>query len=85
MIVSFVDLSSIEKAKQFVEAAKNCPFDINLISGNESVDGKSIIGIFSLNLIRPVRMETSGNDEFELRARLGGFMIDDTCKIAAAR
>lgn len=75
MIVSFVDLSSIEKAKQFVEAAKNCPFDIYLISGDERIDGKSIIGIFSLNLMEPVRMETSGSDEFELKSKLGSFMV----------
>ncbi len=85
MIVSFVDLSSIEKAKNFVEAAKFCPFDIHLISGEERIDGKSIIGIFSLNLMRPVRMETSGDDESELKARLGSFIISDHWKTAAAR
>lgn len=84
MIVSFVDLSSIEKAKQFVEAAKNCPFDIDLISGEERIDGKSIIGIFSLNLMRPVRMEINGNDEFELKSRLGSFIVDENHRIAAA-
>ncbi|MBQ7433662.1 MAG: HPr family phosphocarrier protein [Lachnospiraceae bacterium] len=85
MIVSFVDLSSIDKAKKFVEAAKFCPFDVHLISGNERVDGKSIIGIFSLNLMRPVRMETSGDDEFELREKLGSFMIEPMRKSASAR
>lgn len=85
MIVSFVDLSSIEKAKEFVEAAKYCPFDIHLISGEERIDGKSIIGIFSLNLMRPVRMETSGDDESELKLKLGKFIIADNRKVAAAR
>lgn len=84
MIVSFVDLSSIEKAKAFVEAAKNCPFDIYLISGEEKIDGKSIIGIFCLNLMHPVRMETSGNDENQLKSLLGNFIIADNRKIAAA-
>ncbi len=84
MIVSFVDLSSIEKAKAFVEAAKHCPFDIHLISGEERIDGKSIIGIFCLNLMRPVRMETSNDDENQLKSMLGNFIIADNRNLATA-
>lgn len=76
MIVSYVDLNSIEKAKNFVEAAKHCPFDVHLISGNERVDGKSIIGIFCLNLMRPVRMETTAESEAEVRKYLDRFMMN---------
>ena len=84
MIVSFVDLSSIEKAKKFVEAAKHCPFDVHLISGNENVDGKSIIGIFCLNLMRPVRMETDASEESEVRKYLGNFLIEGSRQAAGS-
>lgn len=85
MIVSYVDLNSIEKAKNFVEAAKHCPFDVHLISGNERVDGKSIIGIFCLNLMRPVRLETTAESEAEVRQYLDSFLLRGAKQAAGGR
>ena len=43
---------------QFDEAAlaNGCAFDVDLVSGRYAVDAKSIMGIFSLNLDKPVKL-----------------------------
>ena len=49
-----VSLNSIDKVKTFVnEITKfNCDFD--LVSGRYVIDAKSIMGIFSLDLSKPI-------------------------------
>jgi len=46
----------------FVNSALTAPFDIIAGEGRYVVDGKSIMGILSLNLSNPVKMEW---EEFE--------------------
>ena len=56
-------LSSISDVKQFVTAACDQPFDIDVIAGRYVLDAKSIMGIFSVDLSRPVRVEIHGTEE----------------------
>lgn len=46
-----VSLNSIDKIKRFADLANKFSFDIDLASGRYVVDAKSVLGIFSLNLI----------------------------------
>ncbi len=43
-----IKLTTINDVKDFVTAANFCPYDIDLISGRYTVDGKSLMGIFSI-------------------------------------
>ena len=52
-----VMLSSINDVKDFVNAVTKYPFDIDLTSGRYVVDAKSIMGIFSLDLSKPIKVE----------------------------
>lgn len=49
-----ISLSTIEKVKEFVAltAKQDCCMD--LVSGRHIIDAKSIMGIFSLDLSKPV-------------------------------
>ena len=47
---------SIVAAKTFVNIVNTCDFDIDLESGRYLVDAKSIMGIFSLDLSKPIKM-----------------------------
>jgi len=58
----FIKLESINDVKEFVNAAVACPCEIYLISGRYIVDGKSIMGVFSLDLTSPIRMELQGEN-----------------------
>lgn len=49
-------LNSVSKVKDFNKVASDLDCDINVISGRYVIDGKSIMGIFSLNLSLPVKV-----------------------------
>ena len=49
-------INSIEKVKKFCTISNEAPFDVDLISGRYTIDAKSIMGIFSLNLSNPIEM-----------------------------
>lgn len=49
-----VKLGSIEAVKEFVTITNNSPVECDLVSGRYAVDAKSIMGIFSLDLSKPL-------------------------------
>lgn len=52
-----IKLNTIEDIKTFVNiCSKYCDSDIDVIQDRHIVDGKSILGIFSLNLLEPVKV-----------------------------
>lgn len=50
-------LSSITDVKNFVNIVNKYDFEVDLVSGRYVVDAKSIMGIFSLDLGKPIRVE----------------------------
>lgn len=52
----FISLEQVGKVKDFVAISQGCVSDVTLTSGKYSVDGKSILGIFSLNLCQPIEL-----------------------------
>ena len=60
-----VNLNNIESAKKFVEICNYYQSEINVYSGRYIIDGKSILGILSLNLLNPVEVEIVSKSEVE--------------------
>lgn len=50
-------LSSINDVKNFVNTVSKYDYEIDLTSGRYVVDAKSIMGIFSLDLSKPIKVE----------------------------
>ena len=57
-----VMLSSINDVKNFVNAVTKYDYEIDLISGRYVIDAKSIMGIFSLDLSKPIEVEIHSDD-----------------------
>lgn len=57
MYTEMLTLSSIDTVKKFVSLASQYDFPISLLSDKYKVDAKSIMGIFSLDLSKPVEMQ----------------------------
>ncbi len=55
-------LSSINDVKNFVNTVSKYDYDIDLTSGRYVVDAKSIMGIFSLDLSKPIKVEIHNDD-----------------------
>ena len=49
-----IKLDSIAAVKKFVSVVSMYDFDVDLASGRYAVDAKSIMGIFSLDLSKPI-------------------------------
>ena len=60
----YITLNSIEKVKQFVNTINTYDSEFDLSSGRYIIDAKSIMGIFSLDLSAPLRLEIY-NDDYE--------------------
>lgn len=55
-------LKSINDVKNFVNSVNRYDFDVDLSSGRYVVDAKSIMGIFSLDLSKPIKVEVHVGD-----------------------
>ena len=61
-----IKLSTISDVKLFVNTVAKYDFDVDLISGRYAIDAKSIMGIFSLDISQPIRLDahTDNADAF---------------------
>ena len=64
-----ISLTSIDKVKSFVGAISKFDNDFDLVSGRYVIDAKSIMGIFSLDLSKPIDLNIHADDT-ELEAIL---------------
>ena len=63
-----VRLSSIQDVRSFVDIVTKYNMDIDLSSGRYVVDAKSIMGIFSLDLLNPNKLSAQSDKEEDVKA-----------------
>ena len=61
-----IKLALAEDIKKFVNEARTFTSDINVRIGNYVVDGKSILGLFSINTSNPIEIELVSSDLEEI-------------------
>ena len=73
-----ISLNSIDKVKAFVNDISKYDFDFDLVSGRYVIDAKSIMGIFSLDLSKPINLNVhaEGNNLDEVFKVLAPYIID---------
>ena len=69
-------LHSIDDVKRFVNTVNRYDFDVDLTSGRYVVDAKSIMGIFSLDLSKPIKVEVYSDDADAFINEVKAFVID---------
>ena len=57
-----IRLSLVENVNKFVNVVSRYPFEMDLRAGRHVVDAKSILGIFSLDLSRPITLDIYSDD-----------------------
>jgi phosphotransferase system HPr-like phosphotransfer protein len=70
-----IRLSTIADVRDFVNAVAAFDGEVDLSSGRYVVDGKSIMGIFSLDLLSPIVMTVQSGDADALFAKIEKFVI----------
>ena len=72
-----IKLSTIADVRDFVNAMVSFGGDVDLASGRYVVDGKSIMGIFSLDLLNPIDMTIHGETGVdELTSKIEKFIVE---------
>lgn len=60
-----ISLNSIDKVKSFVNELTKFDYDFDLVSGRYVSDAKSIMGIFSLDLSKPIDLNIHVEDDID--------------------
>lgn len=69
-----VMLSSIVDVKNFVNLVNEFSFDVDMVSGRYVVDAKSLMGIFSLDLAKPIVVCVYSEDTVAFEKALKDFI-----------
>ena len=60
-----INLGSIDKVKSFVNDITKFDSDFDLVSGRYVIDAKSIMGIFSLDLSKPIDLNIHSETDLD--------------------
>ena len=72
-----ISLNSIDKVKAFVNDITKFDNDFDLVSGRYVIDAKSIMGIFSLDLSKPIELNIhSENNANEILNVLQPYIVE---------
>ena len=72
-----IRLSLVENVNKFVNIVSRYPFEMDLRAGRHVVDAKSILGIFSLDLSKPIALEIYSDDCGDLMKDIAPFISDE--------
>lgn len=70
-----IRLSSIEAVRDFVEIVRKYDSEIDLSSGRYVVDAKSIMGIFSLDLMNPITLTVHSDNCDDIMESLKSYIV----------
>ena len=76
MTVLTVAFTQISQVPAFVNLATQYPDDVDLVSGRYTVDAKSLLGIYSLDLRNPVKVVIYGENSELLAEKLKPFLVE---------
>ncbi len=72
-----IRLSLVENVNKFVNIVSRYPYEMDLRAGRHVVDAKSILGIFSLDLSKPISLEIYGDECEELMKEIEPFVAEE--------
>lgn len=76
MLEKSLMLKSMDDVKRFVDIANSKSYDIELMSGKYIINAKSIMGVFSLDLTKPVTMVAHCDSVAELARQVQPFSLE---------
>ena len=71
-----IKLETINDVKNFVSAVTTFECDFDIVSERYVVDAKSIMGIFSLDLLNPITLTAYGDDCDKLFEELKDYIVE---------
>lgn len=75
MYETTIQLNAINDVKDFVNKVMLFNYDIDLVSYCYAIDAKSIMGIFSLDLSKPIKLQAHTDDADKLVEAIGKYIV----------
>ena len=78
MTKAIIRLPSVREVKDFVSTVSSCGCDIDIAADRYIVDAKSIMGIFSLDLSKPLELRIISDEEdviADVLDKIGPFVV----------
>ena len=72
-----IKLSTIDDIRMLVDTTTSYKDDVELSSGSYTIDAKSIMGIFGLDLSKPISLTVFGDDPSELIDKLVSLIVKE--------
>ena len=69
-----ISLTEVNQVKRFVNLMERVPYDVDVVSGRYTVNAKSMLGIYSLDLSKPIQVLIYSDNCEALKKELEGFM-----------
>ncbi|MDD6401640.1 MAG: HPr family phosphocarrier protein [Lachnospiraceae bacterium] len=77
MLAVKISLNSIDKVKSFVNDISGFNAEFDLVSGRYVIDAKSIMGIFSLDISKPIDLNIHAEDETDaILEKIKPYLVD---------
>ena len=70
-----IKLTDMQAIREFVKAVVLLPYDVDLVQGRYVVDAKSIMGIFSLDLLSPIALQAHTDYAEDLISKIEKFIV----------
>ncbi len=69
-------LKGIEDVRNFVKEVIMLDYEVDLVQGRYVVDAKSVMGIFSLDLLSPITVQAHTENADAFLAKIKGFIVE---------
>lgn len=76
MIKLNIQMQQVDQVKDFVNLLSKYPYEMDLISGRYTIDAKSLLGIYSLDLSKPLTLVIYAEECDELLIQLRALLPD---------
>lgn len=70
-----VKITTIDDVKKFVSTIMLFDYEVDLVSGRYAIDAKSIMGIFSIDLSKELKLIAHTDDTAELEEAISGYIV----------
>ena len=70
-----IKLSNVQDIRDFVNVVILADYDVDLVQGRYTIDAKSIMGIFSLDLLSPITLIAHSENTDLLFEKIAKFVI----------
>lgn len=71
-----INVNKIDEVKEFCDLCSKCVGEVEVYSGRYIVSGKSIMGLLSLNLTKPLKVEFYGEIPYEVKEAMKKFIVN---------